>query len=368
MNVKEASQRSAAWLQERGISGARLDAELLLAHVLGCERIHLFVAPDRPLSDEERDRYRELIRRRGEHEPVAYLVGSAGFWDIDVKVDGRALIPRPETEKIIELALAAAGPSRDQALRIVDVGCGSGVLAITLAKAFPHAQVVALDISQDALDLTAENATLNGVRDRVHPVRSDLLGALIQKGSRADLIVSNPPYIGERERSLMSPGVERYEPTLALFAGDDGFDVIDRLLPQIPQVLANGGLFLMEFGSPQGASIRDRAGRRFRSWRVEKDWSGHDRVLVVDGPGDRLWASAPAMVDAAAGAAPLGADGSSESAGLAPGASESGVQTPEGFAQSFQDTHSFNVNGRYGGADGTELLPEIDLHEDLEDV
>lgn len=352
--VRDAVQRSAKWLGERGIPTPRLDAELLLAHVLGCKRLDLFMNPERPLDDEERDTYRALITRRANHEPVAYLIGVAGFWKIDVDIDARALIPRPETERIIEIVLQAAGDRRDHPLRIVDIGCGSGILAISLALEFPNAQVVAVDISEDALALTAQNALKHDVRDRVHPIRGDLLDTLIAKGSKADIIVSNPPYIGESERALMSEGVETWEPMLALFGGEDGFEIIDRLLPQIPRVLDTGGIFAMEFGSPQGDGMRERAARRFRSWRIERDYSGHDRVLVVDAPGERQWASpAPSST----------ADEDAETPAL--DHSDPLVEAPTDAGLDSAD--AFQHAGLFGGADGRERLPEIDLHGDLEE-
>lgn len=349
--VREAIQRSASWLESRGIETPRLDAELLLADVLDCRRLDLFLHSDRPLSEDETERYRAHIQRRGAHEPVAYILGTVGFWKHDFRIDGRALQPRPETEGILDVVLKASGTQRDAPLRIVDVGTGSGVLAISLALEFPNAQVVATDISEDALSLTAENAELHGVRDRVHPLRGDLLERLIERGSRADIIVSNPPYIADSERALMSPGVERWEPQVALFAENDGFGVIDRLLAQVPSVLAPGGLFVMEFGSPQGAGIRARAEKRFKSWRVLQDYSRHDRLLVVDGPGERAWAgaaAAPAAVERVAEVSPEEAEIAFEDV-------------------AFDDATALNPL-LYGGADGRERLPEIDLRDDLEDT
>lgn len=343
--VRDAIQRSSQWLQTRGIASPRLDAELLLAHALGCKRLDLFMYPERPLNEEETDAYRALIRRRAEHEPVAYILGTVGFWKHDFKIDARALIPRPETEGILEEVLKAAGTQREAPLRIIDVGTGSGVLAISLALEFPNAQVVAADISEDALALTDENATMHGVRDRVHPIRSDLLQSFMQRGSKADIIVSNPPYIGESERALMSEGVERWEPLQALFGGEDGFDLIDRLLAQIPQVLAPGGLFVMEFGSPQGDGIRERAQRQFRRWAVLKDYSDHDRLLRVDGPGERTWHTPAHRSE------PV----------------EASETDPSEGAFSEEDDRHIDHSLRYGGADGTEKLPEIDLRGDLED-
>lgn len=341
--------RSTTWLRDKGIETPRLDAELLMAHVLGCERLQLFLTPDRPLNEDELQPYRELLQRRSEHEPIAYMVGDVGFWDYTFKIDARALIPRPETEGIVRQVLEAAGDKRDQPLRIVDVGTGSGILAVTLALIFPQAQVVAIDTSTDALSLCKENAALHNVDDRVHCIAGDLLTPLIKKGSKSDIIVSNPPYVGEREREMMSAGVEKWEPHQALFAGVDGFEVIDRLLKQIPQTLADGGLFVMEFGSPQGDGIKTRAQRMFRDWQVVKDYNRHDRLLVVNGPGSRTWHVSTAEN-------PNSQDPSTEPSLAAEHEHE------------MEDTWEPATSPMlYGGEDGTERLPEIDLHADMED-
>lgn len=352
--TRDAIQRSAEWLRSRGIDSPRLDAELLLAKALDCARLDLFMAPDRPLDQEETDTYRALIQRRGAHEPVAYIIGDVGFWKYDFNIDRRALIPRPETEGILDAVLKAAGAQRDAALRIVDVGTGSGVLAISLALEFPNAQVVAIDVSEDALSLTKENAERHGVSDRVHLVRGDLLAPLIARGSKSDIIVSNPPYVGQSERQLMSQGVEEWEPYDALFGGKDGFDVIDRLLTQIPQTLASGGLFVMEFGSPQGDGIRTRAQRMFRQWRVLKDYSQHDRLLVVDGPDERSWYQGSESHD----------DASQEEDSTAEGGGE--ATTPPAAQAAVDEATARNEAMRYGGASGEEALPEIDLNEDFD--
>lgn len=350
--VREAIARSSQWLQTREIHTPRLDAELLLAHTLQCKRLDLFMAPDRPLTAEETDAYRALIQRRAKHEPVAYILGEVGFWKYDFQIDRRALIPRPETEGILDVVTQAAGDHRDAPLRIIDVGTGSGVLAVSLALEFPNAQVVAIDISEDALALTRENAALHEVSERVHPVRSDLLDRVIARGSKADIIVSNPPYIGEKERALMSRGVEAWEPYDALFSGEEGFDVIDRLLTQIPQTLDTGGLFVMEFGAPQGQGIRERAQRLFRKWRVQKDFSQHDRLLIVDGPGDRTWA--PAF------------EGGSDADLVHPPDPTSDVTHEEQDQDAgFDETRARWDAMRYGGADGAQPLPEIDLNADV---
>lgn len=352
--VRDAIARSASWLQTRGIETPRLDAELLLAHVLQCKRLDLFMAPERPLSQDETGPYRTLLQRRAKHEPIAYILGDIGFWKHDFYIDRRALIPRPETEGILDVVLQAAGDKRDAPLRVVDVGTGSGVLAISLALEFPNAQVVAIDISDDALALTRENAERHEVLDRVHPVRGDLLDRLIQRGSKSDIIVSNPPYIAETERKIMGAGVEQWEPYGALFSGEDGLQAIDRLLTQIPHTLDEGGIFVMEFGSPQGDAIRARAQRMFRRWRVQKDFSQHDRLLIVDAPGVRTWSDATSTASAL--------EGESEGASTPP---QEKSAADDAHIEAFDETRARLDAMRYGGADGAQPLPEIDLHADV---
>lgn len=295
LTIKTAIERSSSWLRDRGSGSPRLDVELLLAEVLGVDRMGLYVQAQRPLSDAEQEMLRGLLQRRAQHEPIDYILGTTEFWTLTLKSDKRALVPRNETELLVDTVVKAARKPRDYPLRIVDVGTGTCALALALASEFPQAQVVAVDISEEALALARENTELLGLQDRVHLVLGDLLEPLIRKGSKADVIVSNPPYVGERERHLMDPGVEKWEPVDALFAGDDGMAVIDTLLAQVPKVLDRGGIFVMEFGSPQGELIRERAQKKFRRWEIRKDYSGHDRALVVHGPGERSWGVTGAM-------------------------------------------------------------------------
>lgn len=393
LTIKSAIERSSSWLRERGSSSPRLDVELLLSEVLGVDRMGLYVQAQRPLSEDEQEMLRGLLQRRAQHEPIDYILGTTEFWTLTLKSDKRALVPRNETELLVETVVKAARTPPDYPLRIVDVGTGSGALALALASEFPQAQVVAVDISEEALALARENAELLGLQERVHLVQGDLLEPLIRKGSKADVIVSNPPYVGERERHLMDPGVEKWEPLGALFAGDDGMAAIDALLAQVPRVLDQGGIFVMEFGSPQGELIRERAQKKFRRWEVLKDYSGHDRALVVHGPGERSWGVAePAGPEprgeemSSAGTSPVvtaqGGGESDPSLSTSPGAETleervlAGTLSLEDAADalnnqvaqgevSFEEAQRvlLRLETRVLGTKDEEPLPEIDLNE-----
>lgn len=285
ITVRELVQRTATFFAERGLPSPRLDADLLVAHVLGTTRTGLYGCFDRPVPDDERDALRELVRRRAAHEPIAYLLGERGFWTLDLHVDPRVLVPRPETERIVELALETVGVHRDHPWRVVDVGTGSGAIALALASELPAATVLGSDTSAGALEVAADNAERCGLRDRVRLVRDDLLGALVRKRAQVDIVVSNPPYIATTERGIMDRDVLEHEPHEALFAGHDGLDVIRRLLPQAQKVLVPGGLLLVEFGAAQGEAVRSLAAQHFERVAIAKDLAGHDRVLIARAAG-----------------------------------------------------------------------------------
>jgi release factor glutamine methyltransferase len=233
------------WLIGRGSESARLDAEVLLAHVRGCERIALYTAFDTPVADAERTRFRELVKRRGEGEPVAYLVGSREFFSLPFAVNKAVLVPRPETEglvvRVLDLCKGATAP------RIIDVGTGSGAIAVTLAKRLPQATLVATDISAEALAVARENAARHGVAERVGFVSCDLLGSPEAAGPW-DVIVSNPPYVREDEFESLPRDVRLHEPRSALVAGPTGVEVVRRLAAAAAESLSPGGWLLIEIG------------------------------------------------------------------------------------------------------------------------
>jgi release factor glutamine methyltransferase len=243
---------AAKFLAGRGAASARLDAELLLAMVLATDRVGVYLRFDRPLGRVEVDAYRALIRRRGEGEPVAHLTGSREFWSRPFTVTPDVLVPRPETELLVERALALPG-GRDRPLRILDLGTGSGAIAVTLAAELPAAEVTAVDVSPAALLVAERNAIAAGVAARVRLVASDWTAALDPE-ARFDLVVSNPPYVPSAEIAGLAPEVQR-EPRLALDGGVDGLDAYRRLVAEAARVVLPGGTLLCEVGAGQAPAV-----------------------------------------------------------------------------------------------------------------
>jgi release factor glutamine methyltransferase len=279
----------------------RLDAELLLAHVLGWDRARVLAEARLALTEAQSATFCDLIARRAALEPVAYLIGHKEFFGIDLIVDRRALMPRPETELLVELALGfARRKTKDERGRtneerrinlgrpalvvgrspfvIADIGTGSGAIAVALALHLPMAQVVAIDISPDALALARQNVERHGLGGRVRLLQGDLLDALDEP---VDLIVSNPPYTILAE---IDEGVRRHEPHLALDGGPDGLDVYRRLLRQAPASLHPGGVVLLEIGATQADAVTELGGRAFpgATITVHRDLAGLDRVVMID--------------------------------------------------------------------------------------
>jgi len=258
---------------------AALDAEVLARHVLECDRATLLTRARDPIPSAFGRLYQTLVDRRAAREPLAYIVGHREFWGLEFEVTPAVLIPRPETELIVEEALSAI-PSRDAARLIVDVGTGSGCLAVALAIEFPPAALVATDASREALEVAERNAERHNVLGRIAFVYTDLLRAV--SSGTADLIVCNPPYVPDGDAATLQPEVGRYEPPSALYGGPDGLDVIRRVLTDARQHLAAGGWLIVEFGFGQEAGVREAA--RGLGWSVERvrsDLQGIPRVAVL---------------------------------------------------------------------------------------
>lgn len=267
--------------EKRQVDSPRLTAEVLLAHVLKADRVRLYVDLDRPLSKEELTAFRALIERRMGGEPTQYLTGVKEFYNRTFKVDARVLIPRPETELLVEASLRAL--PKDAPSRALDVCTGSGCIAISLAAERPQASVLATDVSPDACALARENAAALGVTDRVTVLQGDLF-APVPADARFALVVSNPPYIASGEIPGLSAEVRR-EPHLALDGGRDGLALVRRVIAGARRCLAPGGLLAMEIGETQGAAVREllqAAG--FEDARVEKDLERRDRLAFGTQP------------------------------------------------------------------------------------
>lgn len=264
-----------------------LDAAILLALVLDLPRTALLAYPETPLSAEQRARFAALVARRAAGEPVAYLTGRRAFYDREFLVTPDVLIPRPETEHLIEAALnwARGRADRGGGLRVADIGTGSGAIAVTLAAHLPDARLYAIDCSPAALEVARQNAARAGVIGRITFHQGDLLRPLLDVGERVDLIAANLPYIPSADLDTLA--VARHEPRLALDSGSDGLDAVRRLLAQAPDALVASGLALLEIGAGQGKVVTALAREQFPSGAISilADYAGHDRLLRVETSG-----------------------------------------------------------------------------------
>jgi len=257
-----------------------MNAELLLMFILGCDRAYLYAHPERELSQEEQARYQEAIRQRSRGVPAQYITGHQEFWGLDLIVSPAVLIPRPETEHVIETVVALhrrLGSSGDFR-RIVDVGTGSGAIALALAMELPQAEVHATDISPSALEIARANAARHQFEGRIHFHETNLLQGLPL--GVFDLVVSNPPYVGESEEDQVQLEVRKFEPRTAVFAGPTGLEVIERLLPQAHARLKPGGWLVLEISGAIAVELR----RRLESWEevaITHDLQGVPRVAAA---------------------------------------------------------------------------------------
>jgi release factor glutamine methyltransferase len=270
---------TARFLSAQHVEFPRLDAEVLLAHALGCKRIDLYGLRHGEVADAQtRQRYRDFIRKRLEGCPVAYLVGRKEFFSLQFEVTPAVLIPRPDSELVVMMCLELAKSSSQ--VRVVDIGTGSGNLAIAVAKQHAGAQVTAVDRSAEAIAVARRNAERHGVAERLTFVVGDLFRAL-PADAQFDFVLSNPPYIPSDEIAQLPPGVRDYEPHAALDGGPDGFAVFDELVRQAKECLAPGGYLIVEIGAPQEQPAKERLVRQggYELAEVIRDFSNHPRVL-----------------------------------------------------------------------------------------
>lgn len=278
LTVLEIIKRTTEFLEKRGVESARLNAELIIGHALALKRMQLYLQFERPLSEAELEKIRPLVKRRGNREPVQYILGETEFSGLKLKVDRRALIPRPETEYLIELL----GPRLpDAPVSILDLGTGSGALALALAKIYPSAVVTAVDRSADALALARENAIANGLDQRVRFLESDWFTAL-RADEQFSLIVANPPYLSDRETAEAPPEVKEYEPAMALSAGRESTADLEEIISQARSHLSSGGLLACETGISQRDFLVELAAKTaYAKTEVLSDLTGRDRYLLA---------------------------------------------------------------------------------------
>lgn len=293
------TRRLLAWMSEafaeKGLDAPRLSAEMLLAHVIGCERLRLYMEADRPASPLERATLRDLVGRALKHEPIQYLIGEAWFFGLALEVDKRVLIPRPCTETIVERVLQHArsrpgfGGSEGDALLIVDVCTGSGCIGIALAKHLTHARVLCTDISEDAIEVARANTQRHGVTDRIDFRVGDLLGPVLAhpaagRRGAAGYIVSNPPYVPDAEwQTQMGANVRGHEPEIALRGGPDGLAFVRPLIEHAPPLIREGGLLAIEIAAATADAVRILAEQspHLEKAGIVKDLDGRPRTLIA---------------------------------------------------------------------------------------
>lgn len=278
LTVLEIIKRTTEFFAKRGVESARLNAELLIGHALGLKRMQLYMQFERPLMEPELELIRPLVKRRGNREPLQYILGETEFAGLKLKVDRRALIPRPETEYLLELL---AGRVATPPSAVLDLGTGTGAIALVLATRYPEASVTAVDQSREALALAAENTAKLGLETRLKLVQSDWFAAL-PKGGQFPLIVTNPPYLSDAEVAEAEPEVKEHEPKAALSAGANGAAALEFILREAPAYLAPGGMLACETGIAQHPRLQELAVRSgYARTESLRDLTGRDRYLLA---------------------------------------------------------------------------------------
>jgi release factor glutamine methyltransferase len=278
MTVHDILNETTKALEKADIPSARLDAEVLLAYVLGCERLEFFKNPQRIISEEEQSAFQKLIERRLKAEPVAYIRSRKDFWSFTLEVDKNVLIPRPDTEVIVEEAITVSKKLDSAVLRILDIGTGSGAIALALAREIPHAKIVATDISAAALEVAKKNARNLGLDSLIEFRQADLFKGV---DGLFDIIVSNPPYIAADEYESLPAGVKDYEPQEALLAGVRGTEFYEQIINQAAGYVKSGGWLLLEIGSTQAEDLKEivRAEGKYQDIGIRNDYAGRPRVV-----------------------------------------------------------------------------------------
>jgi release factor glutamine methyltransferase len=278
LTVLEAINLSTGYLDKKGIESPKLNAELLLANVLKCKRLDLYLTFDRPLKDDETQNYRELLKRRAGFEPLQYILGTVEFYGLMFKVNPSVLIPRQETEILVETVINSI--SKEGPCSILDIGTGSGIIAISIAKHLPNCRVTAVDISEDAIAVAKDNATLNNVDSRINFVHLDITNGTVLPG-KFDIVVSNPPYISSKDYEELKPELKVYEPKMALTDYFDGLSFYRKILSSAENYLNMKKRIYFELGEGQSASVKDiMEQNKFINIKITKDYLGIDRVIT----------------------------------------------------------------------------------------
>lgn len=277
LTIREIKERTETFFKEKGVPNAKLDTDILIAHSLGIKRLDIYLDLDRPLTEAQLTDLRPLVKRRASREPLQYIVGHADFYGLTLKVDPRALIPRHETEELIDLIVRRLETAPK---RILDLGTGSGAIALALASKYADAEVTATDQSEEAIALAKENAVTLNLSSRVTFVKGTWFEPL-DEGARFDLIVSNPPYLTEAEMQTAEPEVIGHEPRSALASGQEGLDDLRLLFESVASHLAEGGLLALETGIGQADAIKSMALKVSLHGQSLEDLSGRPRFFLA---------------------------------------------------------------------------------------
>ena len=276
--VRRILEWTAGFLKQKGVESPRLEAELLLAHARQCQRIRLYTDIDNELTDAERTQMRASVQRRAQREPLAYIIGSREFYGRSFEVGQGVLIPRPETETLVDICLERI--PKDQPRTVAEVGFGSGCIAVTIARQRPLCHVVATDLSERAMEIAMRNVHKLEVADRVTLLAGDVLQPLLTGGTLFDGLISNPPYIRDDERDTLQPEVAQHEPAEALFAGKDGLDIVRRIAADAAKILKPGAFIALELDPAQCETVATLlTASGFRSTSIRRDLSGNNRIV-----------------------------------------------------------------------------------------
>lgn len=270
------------YFKKNKVAEPRASAEVLLAHLLSQDRLFLYLNYDRPMEAEELAAFRTFVRRRLAGEPNQYITGTQEFWSLPFRVNPDVLIPRPETEVLLETVLEFLG-SPETEIPLLDLGTGSGAIAVALAREFDLIKIVATDSSKAAVKLAQENALLNQVDSKIHFVCADMFSAFSSVSWKFAVVATNPPYVSQAELSELPREIRDYEPRYALDGGPDGLVAIKQIIKEAPAVLPQGGALIMEIGAHQSESVSGliKASQHYESFRIIKDYSGLDRVVLA---------------------------------------------------------------------------------------
>ncbi len=271
---------TSTYFSSKSISNARLDAEWLLANVLNCTRLDLYLQFERILTPDERTQYREFVQRRTQREPVQYILGQAEFRGLVFQVTPDVLIPRPETELLVDAVLENIAGRPDKHLRVLDIGTGSGCIAVSVAKESPLTEVWAMEVSPEALKVARGNAASHGAE--IHFLQQDIFQPFVEKMPRFDIVVSNPPYVAPVEKEILPPEVKNYEPSAALFTPGDGLNFYRQFIKIAPEILAPEGFFILEMGYEKSNLINNLFTGNGYQTQIKKDYANIERILIAN--------------------------------------------------------------------------------------